>query len=185
MSSRETYTGDLPVVKGPVPVWRWSGRHCCGKDVGCVDVIDVVEKIFFIIILFFGYEHMPPAVVASQRSLSGHNHTSFQPLEIGTTQVIIFKHHTICSSISCLFLAPQPRCQNSHNSQKQHEEQQHARQRSSQGGTQASTSLHSQPGAKRHRSSTPIAVSLPHLFVVHSLTPARSQSLFKHIYSGY
>lgn len=67
---------------------------------------------------------------------------------------------TIPPFLDSLFFPPT--CRNSHSSQKQHVEQQHARQKSSQGETQASTSLHSQPEAKKRRSSIPITVSSPH-----------------------
>lgn len=55
--------------------WRtllWKRCGMCGCD-------RCSRKDIFYYHLFFGYEHMPPAVVASQRSLSGHNHTSFRP----------------------------------------------------------------------------------------------------------
>lgn len=47
MRNGQTYASDLPVVEGPVPVWRGSSRHCWGKDVECLGVkyvYDVREK---------------------------------------------------------------------------------------------------------------------------------------------
>lgn len=69
-------------------------------------------------------------------------------------------------------------CQNNHSSQKQRGEQQRVRQKYSQGETQALTSLHNQPEAKRHRSSTPITVRFLHTCPFSLTDSICSQSLF-------
>lgn len=74
LSSRGLFlSGDGVADIAGKKMWMCGCDRCSRKDI-------------FYYHLFFGYEHMPPAVVASQRSLSGHNHTSFSHVEIGTPQ---------------------------------------------------------------------------------------------------